>query len=499
MSLSPPDLAAPPLPGEERPPAAARGRFALPRHWRFLSGWLTSLIVHTAFLLALALIVFRLPEAQQIALSAFSDSDEAPAIVQVTTPAPEGSLEAIESSSLVESFSPELAELGSQVSLQEPGAAARLAMQPIDNVQAVDAQEMLTRTWSFAEGGLEGRSGPLKARLLAERGGSSAGEGAVTDALAWLAAHQAKDGSWNFDLHKGPCNGRCRHSGAVGSTTGATAIALLPFLGAGHTHTQGEYSKVVRDGLYYLTSRMLETSHGGDLQEGTMYAQGLATIVLCEAYAMSGDENLRAPAQSAIDFICNAQHPAGGWRYYPGQPGDTTVFSWQIMALKSGRMARLTVPSPVLERASAYLDSVQSQDGALYGYQSREHTPGPTAIGLLSRMYYGWDRNDPRLSKGIAYLVEQGPSKSDVYFNYYAAQVLCHYGGSPWKRWNLTMSDHLLQTQARQGHEAGSWHFEDKHGSVGGRLYTTAMCAMILQVYYRYLPLYSDPASEHGF
>ena len=97
------------------------------------------------------------------------------------------------------------------------------------------------------------------------------------------------------------------------------ALALLPFLGAGHTHQSGEYRDVVHNGLYYLKSRIIKTAHGADLQEGTMYAQGLAAIALCEAYAMTQDETLRQPAQQAIDFICYAQHSGGGWRDYPGR------------------------------------------------------------------------------------------------------------------------------------------------------------------------------------
>ena len=80
-----------------------------------------------------------------------------------------------------------------------------------------------------------------------------------------------------------------------------------------------------------------------------MYAQGIAAIALCEAYAMSRDESLQSAAQLAIDFICHAQHEAGGWRYFPGQPGDTTVLGWQLMALKSD-MAGLDVPVDVLHR-----------------------------------------------------------------------------------------------------------------------------------------------------
>jgi hypothetical protein len=271
---------------------------------------------------------------------------------------------------------------------------------------------------------------------------------------------------------------------------------LLPFLGAGYTHRQGKYKDVVQAGLYYLTSRMEITTNGGDLQEGTMYAQGIASIALCEAYAMTGDENMRVAAQKALDFICWAQHSGGGWRYYPGQPGDTTVFGWQMMALKSGHMAGLFVPSPVIALANKYLDSVQSGSGAFYGYLQRGKKPSTTAIGLLIRMYLGWNQDDPRLQRGAGFLAEQGPSKKDMYYNYYATQVLHHLGGPAWPKWNVVMRDYLVATQATQNHERGSWFFVDQHGVVGGRLYTTAMCIMILEVYYRHMPLYAEQAID---
>ena len=227
-----------------------------------------------------------------------------------------------------------------------------------------------------------------------------------------------------------------------------------------------------------------------------MYAQGIATIALCEAYGMTRDESLRQPAQQAIDFICWAQHSAGGWRYYPGQPGDTTVLGWQMMALKSASMAGLDVPSPVVMLAERFLDSVQSGGGAYYGYITPAKSTGPTAVGLLIRMYTGWDHYDPRLQRGVAFLANEGPSKTDMYFNYYATQVLHHYGGPAWTAWNDQMRDYLVRSQAATGHERGSWFFNDQHGVKGGRLYTTAMCTMILEVYYRHMPLYESSAVD---
>ncbi|MFO7908406.1 MAG: prenyltransferase/squalene oxidase repeat-containing protein [Planctomycetota bacterium] len=343
-------------------------------------------------------------------------------------------------------------------------------------------------------GGFEARRGALKARMLAAGGGTPETERAVQQGLAWLAAHQWQDGGWRFDLSDGPCGGRCGHSGTVATSTGATGLALLPFLGAGHTHQSGEYRDVVRNGLEYLTSRIVQTPRGADLQEGTMYAQGIATIALCEAHAMTQDVTLGESAQQAIDFICSAQHSEGGWRYYPGQPGDTTVFGWQMMALKSAALGGLDVPARSVTRGEEFLDTVQLDNGVYYGYVRPDKDPGPTAIGLLIRMYTGWDRNDPRLIEGVDYLAALGPSPHDVYFDYYAAQVLHHYGGSHWLKWNESMREHLLETQATKGHERGSWFFTDEHGSKGGRLYTTAMCVMILEVYYRHMPLYEDRA-----
>jgi hypothetical protein len=348
-------------------------------------------------------------------------------------------------------------------------------------------------------GGFEGRTQAARARLVGQRGGTPESEDAVARGLAWLAAHQREDGSWRFNHHDGPCGGLCRDPGTVGSTTAATGLALLPFLGAGETTEQSQYKEVADKGLYYLVGRTLVTPHGGDLQEGTMYAQGIAAIALCEAYAMKRDETLRPVAQLAIDFICHAQHPEGGWRYFPGQPGDTTVFGWQLMALKSARLAGLSVPQPVLERAERFLDGVQSGDGAFYGYQKPDKSPTPTAVGLLSRMYYGWPQDDPRLAAGVAYLQKLRPSRTDVYFNYYATQVMHHSEGPGWPEWNREVRDRLVATQARRGHEHGSWYFHDENGKQGGRLYTTAMCVMILEVYYRHMPLYGQRAVEDNW
>lgn len=363
------------------------------------------------------------------------------------------------------------------------------------NPLGLNPAELLLSDNSPRGGGLEGRGQDAQAVLLPMRGGNRASEAAVERGLRWIAYHQRDDGSWNFNHHGPRCPGECRNPGTELSTTAATALALLPFLGAGHTQTSDEYGDAVGRGLYYLNNRAKFGPHGADLQEGTMYAQGISTIVLCEAYAMSGEGNLKGLAQRAIDFIVYAQDKkGGGWRYEPGQPGDTTVTGWQLMALKSGQMAGLSVPSPTISMAEKFLDSVAVEYGARYGYLTPVPRNSTTAIGLLMRMYTGWRRDRDELVRGVAWLDKWSPSKTDMYYNYYATQVLCHYGGPEWDRWNAKMRDYLIETQATAGHESGSWYFPDSNGDKGGRLYNTAMAVMTLEVYYRYMPLYEPEA-----
>ena len=370
-----------------------------------------------------------------------------------------------------------------------------------DAQQEIPIRDLLVVSTAPGEGGLQGRKPQNRARLVAEQGGTEGSEEAVELGLRWLATHQRQDGSWWLD-HRKARECECRDPGITETRVGATALALLPFLGAGYTHRAGPYRDVVQDGIDYLLSRIEQTQLGGDLREGLgheMYSHGLATIVLCEAYVMTGDERLYEPAQSTIDFICNAQHSRGGWRYKLGQPGDTTVSGWQVMALKSARMAQLHVPAGVIENAKGFLNQVQDGRGAFYGYLSSGKEPGPTAVGLLLRMYLGWHHDDERLKRGVHYLAHPGPSPNDMYYNYYVTQVLHHFGGNYWSSWNEEMREHLIAAQANKGHELGSWFFPDPHGSLGGRHYTTAMCIMILEVYYRHMPLYGTSVVEFDF
>ena len=57
--------------------------------------------------------------------------------------------------------------------------------------------------------------------------------------------------------------------------------------------------------------------------------------------------------------------------------------------------------------------------------------------------------------------------------------------------WNHRMREHLIRTQEKTGHKAGSWNPQGTdYGARGGRMYATSMALLTLQVYYRHLPMY---------
>ena len=385
----------------------------------------------------------------------------------------------------------------------EPEAASAFVDLTDYGLEHVPKSDLLTMVGVYGGMGLSARGAATKAQLWLREGGSESSEKAVATALRWLSNHQLHDGGWSFDHATCPtCRGQCRNPGTLKKArNAATGLALLPFLGSGQTHMEGTYRTTIRRGLAYLVDHM---QGGGSLyqEEGQMYAHGLASIALCEAYGMTGDEELLVPAQKALDFICYAQdEEGGGWRYKPHEPGDTSVVGWQLMALKSGHMANLVVPPLTVHRASLFLDSVQSEDGATYGYVGISGTEATAAIGILCRMYLGWKKDNPDMQKGAEFLSRHGPSGANLYYNYYATQVMRHWEGETWDNWNRQMRDQLVHAQAKQGHEDGSWFSGtgDTGAGGGGRLYCTAMATMILEDYYRHLPLYRPQSVDQDF
>lgn len=377
--------------------------------------------------------------------------------------------------------------------------------------------------------------GTLGGRGTGERGGrgragsdgggggtnNSDGERAITSGLMWLKRQQKSDGHW--ELHQGyPDAG----FSTIKTDTGATALALLAFLGHGDTHQIGDFKEVVAKGLKWL--RAIQDPATGDLhdqrqEEGrnpSFYAHSMATIVLCEALALTGDNELKPHAERAVKYLLESQHPEnGGWKYRPiskRMDGDLSVTGWALMALHTARMAGMEVQQEEFERASRFLDSVQAKGTARYKYEptspDSKATAALTAEALLCRQWLGWPRDFPQMKQGVRYILadenlpEWTAGRRNVYGWYYTAQMLHNLGGDDWIRWNTAAREVIVKKQVKGGSVKpgqdmnGSWHptlpsgVGEEYADKAGRLYITALCILILETPYRHEPIYGQPA-----
>ena len=320
------------------------------------------------------------------------------------------------------------------------------------------------------------------------------------EAIHWLWDHQLPDGGWSFDCSQNPsCQGQCENpksKGHLNDRVAATALALWPALMKGYIHggprpeKKLDHRPKVEMGLAFLARNVIEGNGKAFHRGGDMYSQALTAAVLSEGYFMSQDKRLQLPAQMAIDFIMTAQDPSGGgWGYQPKRPGDTSIVAWQLAALKSADLSYLRVNPLNIKKAVSFLDSVQSDGGAAYGYADPNSVrPALTGAGLLCRIFTGWKQNNEALLRGARGLAKRGPT-SDMYYTYYATQVLYHLQKqlpAEWVAWQTALIPMLHKAQVDDGHQKGSFFkgLEAGHAAeVGGRLYITSMASMILNVY----------------
>ncbi|RIK79660.1 MAG: squalene--hopene cyclase [Planctomycetota bacterium] len=379
----------------------------------------------------------------------------------------------------------------SEMMADAPPAVAALGLEAVSDAPSIQFS-------------LTGRSEGMKESLLRAYGGTSSTETAVTEALRWLARNQGSNGLWSLA-------GKYSDGAYSDNPDAATAMALLAFQGAGitpHSDRKSPFSPAVTRGWNALLKRQEpsgEFFHEGS-PSGRLYTQALATIALCELYAMTKESRYREPAQAAVNYCIKAQAPEGGWRYQPGFDSDLSVTGWFVMALQSARMAGLEVDQQALERISGFLDAVAQDAGAQYSYlPGQAKKLSMTAEGLLCRQYLGWQCNDKRLQRGVEVLLRNLPNpeenQSHAYYWYYAAQVCHHMEGSAWRSWNQAMREVVPALQVREGKERGSWDPNiDQTDGVrgGGRLFVTCLATYMLEVYYRHLPIYQLDALKGG-
>jgi len=351
------------------------------------------------------------------------------------------------------------------------------------------------------------RVDPDREEKAERQGATDASERAVRAALKWLANNQSSDGRWRA-ARFGAGNeenvlGRNRYHAGSRADTGITGLALLAFLGAGHTHQDGPYREQVRRGLEFLLRQQAADGNldGDATTYAKMYCHAMAAFAMSEAYGMTADKRLKEPVRRAIRYTVVSQNKtSGGWRYLPGDPGDTSQLGWQLMALKSAELAGIPTPPDTRDGMIRFLRSVSGgEHGGLSRYRPGERLSRPmTAEALASWQFLGMPREHPASEEAGDYILQEPPGSAEpnLYFWYYGTLSTYQLGGRHWQQWNEAIQTTLIDRQQKSGPNAGSWDPDTVWGGYGGRVYTTSLAALRLEVYYRFLPLYVEAAAE---
>ncbi len=356
------------------------------------------------------------------------------------------------------------------------------------------------------------RSAGMRGQALQQFGGSGVTEGAVIRALRWLKSEQRADGSWEKNK------------------VAMTSLALLTFLAHGETPASEEFGETVEKAIRFLVAAA--EKNGGRF--GGNYEIPIGTYAVCEAYALTRVPMLKPVCEKSVDFIIRGQHPTGGWDYrcnpnmdkreilketdektgkvterpnpmFNRYRDDTSYMGWCVQALKAAKMAG--VHHPQLDEAMTL---------AIKGFQQNSHPNGGfgytgpgrgglTGVGVLCMQFLGAAR-ELECRKGLSALDEIATidwSKpwlpSPVYYWYYATQAKFHAGGGTWAKWNERFSRELVAAQTvvkgagEDGKDLGYWDSPSENEHHDGRVQDTTLCALQLQVYYRYLPTFKTP------
>ena len=117
-----------------------------------------------------------------------------------------------------------------------------------------------------------------------------------------------------------------------------------------------------------------------------------------------------------------------------------------------------------------------------------------TAEALFCRLLLGMPAGHPAAAEALAMLAAARPRRPRIptptpgitpRWRRFTPAV------PQWERWNARLQSALLPLQRRDGGPlAGSWDPDPVWGGHGGRVYSTALSAMTLEVYYRHLPMH---------
>lgn len=313
---------------------------------------------------------------------------------------------------------------------------------------------------------------------------------AIERGMNYLARTQSTDGSW-----------RNTRDGSTYPVT-MTSLAGMAMLCGGNTTSRGPYADNVKKAVRYILSQA--DANTGIIAAGTengrtMYPHGFAMLFLASAYGMESNQAVRDRMRVVIDkgikLIGSAQSELGGWYYTPNSGDEGSVTVTQLQALRAAHNAGFIVPEDVIEKAMEYLEMCRTPDGGIrYSFRSGNSTRLPISAAALPCLYSAGVYESEMADACLAYVFKSyclnGNDRSwnksgghDFYGHYYAAQAFYQAGDKYWDTYFPAARNQLLAMQGQGGQDA--WN-----GDGVGPVYGTAMALTILQLPYKYLPIY---------
>ncbi len=304
---------------------------------------------------------------------------------------------------------------------------------------------------------------------------------AIAHGLHWLTAHQKTNGTF-------PCNANDRPA--------VTSLAVMAFLARGYTPGTGPHHTVIDQGINWVLNHQLPNGYI-TVPGGTMYDQGISTVMLSEAYGVANPtlrKRIGKVLSKAVGLILAAQKNtrgtfAGGWRYQPSAAdADISCTGWQLMALRGAADCGAAIPEEAIKNGIAFVVRDANVNGG-FAYQPGG-PPGRarTGTGILALELMG-QRNSPQAIAGGDFLLNHPLSpKENFYFYavYYCSQAANQLGGKYYRQIYRPIRHELIQLQNADG----SWTPTDGIEQQGSKAYATAMAILALCVPYHYLPLY---------
>lgn len=378
--------------------------------------------------------------------------------------------------------------------------------------------------WRASRGSIEGASGG---------DGTGGANTAIARGLQWLANHQESDGSWRVEPSvemcppHGGCGTREKRPGPQ-TETAVTALAVLSFLGAGQTHRSGAYADTIGAGLDFLLRSQSKDGVFG--WENRLDIHAMACLAVAEAYGLTKDPRLERPLQEAVILLKLTQWPDGGWPHHRrGELGSHLgTTGWAVWALHTVYEAGIEVPWECSFGAIRYFANREAERSVGEEEISMDSMSGGMAsINLLAKQLLGWPESWHALAIDRALTVEELPvweglPSAGKYTRYYYYTRLSGYGSSTsgssgtsdsgpallydyyfpntWLRWHFaataiqlsenrgrndwlaSMREILLRHQRKTGHAKGSWDAYRSGRALRGRVCSTALALLMLEV-----------------